>query len=117
MLKARHGAARLAQLSDAPVIPIGVWGTEKVWPRSARLPNVLNVTNPPKVRLRVGKPVKVKRKSLQRDTERIMAAIVELLPAKARKTQTPTDAELAATYPPGYCGDPERESDRRPGTD
>ena len=25
--------------------------------------------------------------------------------------------ELAATYPPGYRGDPDAESDRRPGTD
>jgi putative phosphoserine phosphatase/1-acylglycerol-3-phosphate O-acyltransferase len=37
---------RLAQMTGAPVIPIGLWGTEKVWPRSSRLPNVLNVSNP-----------------------------------------------------------------------
>ena len=29
-------------MTRAPVIPIGLWGTEKVWPRNARLPNVLN---------------------------------------------------------------------------
>ena len=40
VLKGRWGAARLQQLTGAPVIPIGVWGTEKVWPRSSRLPNV-----------------------------------------------------------------------------
>ncbi|MFP5489702.1 MAG: HAD-IB family hydrolase, partial [Acidimicrobiia bacterium] len=43
VLKGRWGAARLAQMSGAPVIPIGLWGTEQVWPRSSRLPNVLNV--------------------------------------------------------------------------
>ena len=32
----RWGAARLAQLTGAPVIPIGLWGTEKVWPRNSR---------------------------------------------------------------------------------
>ena len=48
-LKGRWGAARLAQLSGAPVIPVGLWGTEKVWPRSARLPNMLNVVDPPHV--------------------------------------------------------------------
>ena len=47
VLKGRWGAARLRQMTGAPVIPIGLWGTEKVWPRSSRLPNVLNVTNPP----------------------------------------------------------------------
>jgi putative phosphoserine phosphatase/1-acylglycerol-3-phosphate O-acyltransferase len=53
-LKGRWGAARLAAMTRAPVIPLGLWGTEKVWPRSARLPNVLNVTDPPEVRVRVG---------------------------------------------------------------
>ena len=33
MLKGRWGAARLAAMSRAPVIPVGLWGTEKVWPR------------------------------------------------------------------------------------
>ena len=50
VLKGRWGAARLQQLTRAPVIPIGVWGTEKVWPRSSRLPNVVNITDPPTVR-------------------------------------------------------------------
>ena len=47
---------------DGPVIPIGLWGTEKVWPRSSRLPNVLNVSNPPEVRIR-GPPVELKYRS------------------------------------------------------
>ena len=53
-LKGRWGAARLAEMTRAPVVPIGLWGTEKVWPRSSRLPNVLNVADPPEVRVRVG---------------------------------------------------------------
>ena len=36
VLKGRWGAARLAAMTGAPVIPIGLWGTEKVWPRNAR---------------------------------------------------------------------------------
>ena len=117
VLVGRWGAARLAQLSGAPVIPIGLWGTEKVWPRSARLPNVLNLTDPPEVRVRVGPPVELKHRSLEADTKRIMKAITKLLPAEARKRRTPTPDELALTYPPGYHGDPERELERRPGTD
>ena len=38
VLKGRWGAARLAAETRAPVIPVGLWGTEKVWPRNARLP-------------------------------------------------------------------------------
>lgn len=116
-LAGRWGAARLAQLSRAPVIPVGLWGTERVWPRSARLPDVLNVTDPPEVRIRVGPPVELKYRSLDADTKRIMGAIVDLLPPEARRRRTPTPEELARTYPPGYRGDPDHETARRPGTD
>jgi putative phosphoserine phosphatase/1-acylglycerol-3-phosphate O-acyltransferase len=113
----RWGAARLAQLSGAPVVPVGLWGTEKVWPRSSRVPNVLNLTSPPTVRVRVGEPVELKGRSLEADTKRIMAAIVALLPADAYRRRTPTAAELALTYPPGHRGDPAQEVGRRPGSD
>jgi putative phosphoserine phosphatase/1-acylglycerol-3-phosphate O-acyltransferase len=116
-LKGRWGAARLAQLSGAPVVPVGLWGTEKVWPRSARVPNVLNVIDPPKVTATVGAPVELEHRSLGRDTKRIMRAIVDLLPPEAHVRHVPTPEELAATYPPGYKGDPDKETARRPGTD
>ena len=116
-LKGRWGVARLAQRTKAPVIPVGLWGTEQVWPRSSRLPNLLNVSDPPTVRIRVGAPVELKYRSLDADTKRVMAAIVDLLPAEARRAKEPTPEELAETYPPGYKGDPDAETDRRPGTD
>jgi len=116
-LKGRWGAARLAQLSGAPVIPVGLWGTEKVWPRNARMPNMLNVLDPPQVRAALGGAITLSHKSLASDTKRIMAAIAELLPPEARVPHVPTPEELAATYPPGYKGDPEHERTRRPGCD
>jgi putative phosphoserine phosphatase/1-acylglycerol-3-phosphate O-acyltransferase len=87
--KGRWGAARLAGLSGAPVIPIGLWGTEQVWPRSSRLPDVLNLQAPPTVRVRVGAPVELAGRSPAADTERIMAAIVDLLPADAYSRRKP----------------------------
>ncbi|HEX4901425.1 MAG TPA: lysophospholipid acyltransferase family protein, partial [Acidimicrobiales bacterium] len=116
-LKGRWGAAKLAALTGAPVIPVGLWGTEHVWPRSSRVPNLLNVTNPPLVTVRVGDPVDVKRRSPDADTKRIMKAISTLLPEEAREPYEPTPEELARTYPPGYQGDPAAEAERRPGTD
>jgi putative phosphoserine phosphatase/1-acylglycerol-3-phosphate O-acyltransferase len=101
VLKGRWGAARLAQLTNAPVIPLGLWGTEKVWPRSARVPDVTTVFRPPTIQVRVGRPVELRHRSLERDTERIMEAIVELLPPEARQRREPTAGELAKTYPPG----------------
>lgn len=116
-LKGRWGAARLAALSGAPVIPVGLWGTERVWPRSSRLPNVLNVVEPPTVRIRVGEPVALKYKDVDADTKRIMKAIMALLPDESRVRHVPTAEELAATLPPGARKASKRELDRRPGTD
>ncbi len=116
VLKARWGAVRLATMARVPVIPVGLWGTEKVWPRSARLPR-FDLLDPPLVRVRVGPPVELGYEDLEEDTERLMAAIVEQLPDDARVAHDPTPEELVLTYPPGYKGDPTREADRRPGSD
>jgi putative phosphoserine phosphatase/1-acylglycerol-3-phosphate O-acyltransferase len=116
-LKGRWGAAKLAALTKAPVVPIGLWGTEKVWPRNARTPNVLAVGHPPTVRVRVGNPVELKYRSPDADTKRIMAALVDLLPAEARRRREPTPEELARTLPAGHVGDAGAEGQRRPGSD
>jgi putative phosphoserine phosphatase/1-acylglycerol-3-phosphate O-acyltransferase len=113
----RWGAARLAQLSGAPIVPVGLWGTERVWPRSSRVPDVTNLTSPPTVRIRVGEPVALRGRSVEADTKRLMAAIVALLPEDAYPPRRPTTEELARTYPPGHRGDPAQEIGRRPGTD
>jgi len=105
VLKGRFGAARLAAASGAPVIPIGLWGTEKVWPRSARLPNVTNVTNPPTVVVRVGQPVSGLGGDVEADTTLIMEAIMALLPPEAREPHTPTEEELIRSYPAGRVGE------------
>jgi putative phosphoserine phosphatase/1-acylglycerol-3-phosphate O-acyltransferase len=115
-LKGRWGAARLAAMTKAPVIPLGVWGTEKVWPRNARLPR-LSPVGRPLVTVRAGPPVKLSYKDADEDTKAIMSAIVDLLPEEARDYHEPTEEELRRTYPPGYKGDPGAEAERRPGTD
>lgn len=116
-LKGRWGAAKLAAQTKAPVIPIGLWGTEKVWPRNARTPNVLAVGHPPTVRARVGPPVDLRYRSADADTRRIMAALVDLLPDEARIHREPTSEELARSLPANYQGDPDAEIKRRPGKD
>jgi len=117
VLKGRWGAATLAVLAKVPVVPVGLWGTELVWPRSSRLPNLLNVTHPPTVRVRVGEPLTLRGKTAESNTKKIMSAIVDLLPAEARTKRTPTADELRRSYPPGYSGEPTSESTRRPGSD
>lgn len=70
------------------------------------------------MRLRVGRPVDLKYRSPARDTERIMDALVDLLPAEARNAYEPSEEELASTYPSGRIEtDGDHEAERRPGTD
>lgn len=115
-LKGRWGAAKLAAETRVPVIPVGLWGTEDVWPRNQRIPN-LDPLNRPVVSAVVGDPVDLKYRSPDADTKRIMSALSELLPPESRVRREPTTEELLRTFPPGYTGDPSAESHRRPGTD
>jgi putative phosphoserine phosphatase/1-acylglycerol-3-phosphate O-acyltransferase len=120
VLQGRWGAVKLAEAAEVPIIPIGLWGTEKVWPRSAKLPNLTNVLDPPTVRIRVGPAVQLKHRSVDADTRRMMKAISALLPDEAREPHEPTEEELARTYPGGVVPDgvdAEHEATRRPGTD
>jgi putative phosphoserine phosphatase/1-acylglycerol-3-phosphate O-acyltransferase len=117
-LKGRWGAARLAAASGAPVVPIGLWGTEQVWPRSARVPSVATLLHRPTVTIRVGSPVELKYDSLEADTARIMSAISALLPAAGRVDHEPTEEEIKRALPPGVEDvDADHEATRRPGTD
>lgn len=119
-LKGRWGAAKLANLAEVPVIPLGLWGTEEVWPRSSKFPDVTNVLSPPTVQVRVGEPIMLDGVDLDEDTTTIMSAITDLLPPEANAPYNYSHDELARTYPGGIIPDdvdPDHESHRRPGTD
>jgi putative phosphoserine phosphatase/1-acylglycerol-3-phosphate O-acyltransferase len=121
-LKGRWGAARLVLATGAQVVPVGLWGTEKVWPRSSKMPNVTNVLRPPVVRVQVGEPFHPSGETLDEVTEEIMERITALLPAAARRRRKPSREELASTYPSGEIPDDldeasEHEAGRRPGRD
>lgn len=107
-LHGRPGAARLAKMTKAPVIPFALTGTEQVWPRSASVPNVLNLLSPPRVTVTFGPPVELKYRSEARDTDRIMAAIHALLPPELQDPPRPTLEELARTYPDGVVPEEDR---------
>jgi putative phosphoserine phosphatase/1-acylglycerol-3-phosphate O-acyltransferase len=104
VLHGKTGTARLAAMTGAPVVPVGIWGTEKVWPRSSRLPDVTAVAHPPLVEVHVGEPVALGLTDATEDTAAIMRAIAALLPAEAHRRRRPTAEELARTFPPGHDG-------------
>ena len=102
------GAARLAHLTKVPVIPFAITGTEKVWPRSSRVPRVLNLLDRPEVTVTFGEPVDLKYRSVDRDMERVFDAITGLLPEEVAHPPRPTMAELALSYPDGVVPDEDR---------
>jgi putative phosphoserine phosphatase / 1-acylglycerol-3-phosphate O-acyltransferase len=104
VLHGKTGVARLAASTGAPVVPVGLWGTEKVWPRSSYTPDVAAVLHPPTVRIRVGVPIVLGVDDAKADTAVVMTAISALLPPEGRVRREPSAAELARTYPPGRRG-------------
>jgi putative phosphoserine phosphatase/1-acylglycerol-3-phosphate O-acyltransferase len=100
VLHGKTGTARLAASTGATVVPVGLWGTEKVWPRSARVPDVTLIRKPPKVTVRIGPPVPLSLTDAKADTAAIMEAITALLPPEARVHHEPTAEELARSKPP-----------------
>ncbi len=105
ILSGKTGVARLAALHpDVPVIPMGLWGTENVWPRSAKVPNLWQITDPLAVTVRVGSPVvglALTAASVRGDTEAIMGAIMDVLPPESRVARVVSEADLAKTTPDG----------------
>ncbi len=99
VLTGRTGVARLAAETGAPVIPIGLWGTENVWPRAAKAPTVTALVHPPRVMVTVGPPVALDGDDAVADTAVLMSAIVDLLPPAAREQRIPTSADLDRTRP------------------
>ena len=99
-LQGKTGAARLAAATGAPVVPLGLWGTEAVWPRSMRLPKLPVFSKLPVVSVRIGRPVEgLSGTDAEADTRRIMSAIAGLLPLEARRRREPSAEEIASTFP------------------
>lgn len=77
LLPGQKGLARIALLTGAPVIPVGVWGTQERWPRTGlRLRRPLR----PKVGVVFGQPIEAagdprSPRDVRRLTERVMADI------------------------------------------
>ena len=92
VLKGKTGVARLALATDAPIVPVAMWGNEKIWPRSSRLPNVMELITRRPVHARVGEPMHLKGDAddptVLRDlTQQVMDAISALLPDDVRNAK------------------------------
>ena len=101
VLQGKTGAARLATAAGAPVVPIGIWGTEQVWPRSSRLPRLTNLLHPATVTIRIGPARFLEGATAELATTELMSAISNLLPEARQRTSPPSPEEMASTYPSG----------------
>jgi cytidylate kinase len=108
--KVREGVAVLALRSGAPVLPVGVADTDKVWRKGSLLPSPGHT-----VTVRYGEPFRVgellpsgsnggdRRLAKQAATRLIMSRIAELLPPRQRGVygEAVTDASEVASEPDG----------------
>lgn len=91
MREARPGAALLAIRSGAPIVPVGIAGTHRMFPGRSKLPHRARVT------FRIGRPFmlahqaagRIDRAALATGTQRIMDEIAVLLPPAQRPLKEP----------------------------
>jgi 1-acyl-sn-glycerol-3-phosphate acyltransferase len=108
--KAKDGVTLLALRSGAPILPIGVAGTDRFWPRGSKLWRYGG-----SIAMRVGEPFILerglgpdgKKEPLEAVTTRLMLHIAELLPERHRGVYGPL---LAGTAPDAAPGQVDRVS-------
>jgi 1-acyl-sn-glycerol-3-phosphate acyltransferase len=87
MKTGKPGSALLAMRSGAPLLPVGMSGTHRLFPGRTRIPH------PSRIVIRIGEPFtlphvpegRLDRPTLAEGTERIMRAIEALLPENQRR--------------------------------
>lgn len=103
LLEGKEGAAYIALQTNAWVVPIAVWGQERMLSDLKRL-------HRPKLNLRIGEPFKIEAEpgktrgqTLEEGTRRIMHAIARMLPAEYR-----------GVYAAEITGPPQWDEDQQP---
>jgi 1-acyl-sn-glycerol-3-phosphate acyltransferase len=98
---AHDGVASLALRTGAPIVPIAIAGSNRVWPRGQKIPHPGG-----RVTLRVGRPFRAadvlpsdadRRSAKVRLTTVIMERIAELLPAAQRGAYATTEAPIVSS--------------------
>ncbi len=92
--KGRTGAARLALRTGAPIIPVGVRGTDKIQP----IDTVKPVTGVP-CEIRIGKPIDVSRYRDRQDDRRVLRQITDEVMFEVAELSGQTYVDVYATDP------------------
>jgi 1-acyl-sn-glycerol-3-phosphate acyltransferase len=100
----RDGVASLALRTGAPIVPVGIAGSHRVWPRGQKLPRPGG-----RVTIRVGSPFRIadvlppnvdKQAAKGHATTIIMRRIAALLPESQRGVYASSDVHLIRPPPP-----------------
>jgi 1-acyl-sn-glycerol-3-phosphate acyltransferase len=105
--QAKDGVTLLALRTGAHILPVGVAGTDRFWPRGRTLWGIGG-----RISLRVGEPFELERRvgpdggkeSLDEVTTRLMLRIAELLPERHRGVYGPLLAAAGAAAADGRAG-------------
>jgi 1-acyl-sn-glycerol-3-phosphate acyltransferase len=111
----REGLALLALRTGAPILPVGIAGTDRLWPRGGR-PHVggqvvLRVGEAFTLADVLGEAARDRRQAKRLATDAIMERIAVLLPARHRGVYGTDQAEHARADPIRPTGKPELETD------
>ena len=98
MQRVRRGVARMALAAGAPVIPVGIWGTQIRWPRGR-----LRLAAPPRpvVAIAFGKPI-TPSGSVDRleDVERLTAGIADAIREQMHRARVATGGSSPGSSEP-----------------
>lgn len=92
LYRGRTGVARLALATGAPVVPVGLVGTDRVQPAGRPLPRL-----GPEVRISIGDPVDLSRLPRQRPTQATLRSVTDEIMARIAVL---SGQELVDTYAP-----------------
>jgi 1-acyl-sn-glycerol-3-phosphate acyltransferase len=90
LLRGRRGAARIALAADAPVVPVGIWGTQARWPRPG-----LHLRRPwrPVVAISYGEPIPPKGDAgSAADVQAFTDVIIDAIAAQAERARELAEA-------------------------
>jgi len=90
LLRGRKGAARIALATDAPVVPVGIWGTQARWPKPG-----LHLRRPwrPVVAISYGEPIPPKGDAgSAADVQALADVIIDAIAAQAERARELAEA-------------------------
>ncbi len=97
----KSGAVRMAATASAPLLPVALWGTHKLWAKGRRLTFARGTT----IQIMVGEPIIIgKRDDLDARTEQLRTTLQEMVSQLQAEHPDTADPGPHAWYLPAHLG-------------